>query len=707
MTNWESLKLPEYIVKAISDCNLQSPTPIQVKAIPPALHGSFDILGSAPTGSGKTLAFGIPLITKIFRIKRLENQTCDGESTTSQREHERSEVTVHTKSFGKKRKKKDEAKIYLDLDFIEELDVDTGEVRAVHSLGSPVKADNKTLPSVKLPCLARDLNGNRVYGLVLVPTRELAIQVSLHIRALTRYIDCIRIETIVGGISVDKQLRLLQRCPDILVATPGRLWHFIQQGEPHVLTLHNVNVVVVDEADRMIEANHFDDLRAIFDWLHSESSTNNQDEENNNIPRSENKSKHKRKYKLVENSDNSYMIKIQRQTLIFSATLTFVHNGALKPGTGSRNHKLLLNNKSVMTKKLKLAALREMFGLKKSAKIIDLSSNQPNNQLAANNSPLYQSTCPDGLSESRLLCPNQPCKDIRLFWFIAFGRHFTSNHSNQRCLIFLNSKSGVRRLAGVLRQLLSSGAFVVSGYPSPQYVNVLHADMIQKQRLRSLERFQADPNGILLASDVAARGLDLASSDVVNETTGVSWVIHFDVPRTAELYIHRSGRTARANRQGTSVLFISPNEIVLWRRIAVSLQRTNPELNDFSIQPTNIQLTVCEQIVNLAKQIDVEEHRNSRKIANDNWFTKAAKDANILLDDDDDDKSGDEENSGKRKQLKKTFDNIKVLKLQLRQLVDFSRRKLLKEINGQRENFHPSSIKTLSKVKLIKKLSAQ
>ncbi|TNN05098.1 ATP-dependent RNA helicase DDX24 isoform 1 [Schistosoma japonicum] len=210
MTNWESLKLPEYIVKALSDCNLQSPTPIQVKAIPPALHDSFDILGSAPTGSGKTLAFGIPLITKIFRIKRLENQTCDEESTTSQREHERSEVTVHTKPFGKKRKKKDEAKIYSDLDFIEELDVDTGEVRAVHSLSSPVKADNKTLPSVKLPCLARNSNGNRVYGLVLVPTRELAIQVSQHIRALTRYIDCIRIETIVGGISVDKQLRLLQ-----------------------------------------------------------------------------------------------------------------------------------------------------------------------------------------------------------------------------------------------------------------------------------------------------------------------------------------------------------------------------------------------------------------------------------------------------------------------------------------------------------------
>ncbi|KAK4468461.1 hypothetical protein MN116_007665, partial [Schistosoma mekongi] len=665
MTNWESLKLPQYIVKAINDCNLQSPTPIQIKAIPPALHDSFDIIGSAPTGSGKTLAFGIPLVTKIFRIKSSESQTCDGESKTnneiSQREHD---VTVHTRPLGRKWKKEKKDNIFSGLDFIEELDVDTGEVRAVHSLDSPVKADIKTLPSVK-PCLALNSNGSRVYGLVLVPTRELAIQVSQHIRALTRYVDCIRIETIVGGISVDKQLRLLQRCPDILVATPGRLWHFIQQGEPHVLTLHNVNVVVVDEADRMTEANHFEDLRAIFDWLYSGSSTSNKGEETENIPHLEDKSKHKRKYKLVENSENSHMIKVQRQTLIFSATLTFVHNGALKPGTGSINHKLLLNNKSIMTKKLKLAALREIFGLKKSAKIIDLSSNHPINPLAPNNSPLHQSTCPDGLSETRLLCPNQPCKDIRLFWFIAFGRHFASKHSNQRCLIFLNSKSGVRRLAGVLRQLISSGAFLVSGYPSPQYINVLHADMIQKQRLRSLERFQADPNGILLASDVAARGLDLASSDIVNETTGISWVIHFDVPRTAELYIHRSGRTARANRQGTSLLFLSPNEIVLWHRIAVSLQRTNPELNDFSIQPTNIQLTVCEQIVNLAKHIDVEEHRNFRKIANDNWFTKAAKDANILLDDDDN-KSGDEENNGK-KPLKKTFDNIRVLKLQLRQ----------------------------------------
>ncbi|CAH8547530.1 unnamed protein product [Schistosoma turkestanicum] len=710
---WDSLNLPEYIVKAISDCGLKNPTPIQTKAIPPALHSFSDVLGSAPTGSGKTLAFGIPLVSKVFSLKSLENQTCKEKSETdSVIDEQKCEVTSYTKPCGKKRKKQKEAEIYSALDVIEELDVNTGEIRAVHSLGDPITVDSEALPIIEPVCSTP----NRVYGLVLVPTRELAIQVTQHIRALTRYVDCIRIETIVGGISVDKQLRLLRRCPDILVATPGRLWHFIQQGEPHVLTLHNVNVVVVDEADRMIEANHFDDLRSIFNWLHSTSNCNNEDiEEQENVDNIQGKNSKKtpinlkRKHKLTENLNHSTnLIQTQRQTLIFSATLTFVHHGALKPGTGSKKHKLLSNNKGTMTKKIKLAVLREMFGLKKSAVIIDLSSNNSTKQSTSNSSLDCQSTCPDSLSECRLLCPNQASKDIRLFWFIAFGRHLeSSKSSNRRCLIFLNSKSGVRRLAGVLRQLLNSNAFLVSGYPSLQHINVLHADMIQKQRLRALERFQADSNGILLASDVAARGLDLASNDENNimETSGISWVIHFDVPRTAELYIHRSGRTARANRHGTSLLFISPNEIVHWHRIAVSLQRTNPELDDFHIQPTTVQLTISEQIVKLAKQIDIEEHRNSRQIANNNWFAKAAKDANILLDDDKDhsNKSSDDENNHRKKKnsLKKKSDSTKTLKLELHQLINLSRGKLQKITNGQMKCFQ-RPIQTLSKVKLLK-----
>ncbi|CAH8592978.1 unnamed protein product [Heterobilharzia americana] len=547
-------------------------------------------------------------------------------------------------------------------------------------------------------------------GLFWFLLEKLAIQVTQHLRALTKHINCIRIETIVGGISVDKQLRLLQRCPDILVATPGRLWYFIQQEEPHVLTLHNVNIIVIDEADRMIEANHFNDLRAIFDWLHTKSSGNNHiaNKEDTTVTLDNSKKiiNVKRKRKTVQNTNNSCIIDVQRQTLVFSATLTFVHTNAMKPGTGFKNHKLLSRNKSTMTPKIKLAMLREMFGLRKSVKVIDLSSSHPVDQTNSNLSSDCQPVCPDSLSEFRLLCPSQPSKDIRLFWFITFGRHLALSSSedgytpiklsNQRCLIFLNSKSGVRRLAGVLRQLLNSNAFCVSGYPPLQHINVLHADMVQKQRLRALERFQADQNGILLASDVAARGLDLASNDVIG-SNGVSWVVHFDVPHTAELYIHRSGRTARANRHGTSLLFISPKEIVHWRRIAISLKRSNPELEDFIVQPTNINLTICEQIVQLAKQIDIQEHRNSRTAANDNWFTKAAKDANILLDDE----SEDEEFNGKRNSSKKNSDDTKPLKSQLRQLIVVSRGKLVKPTSGQTK-YLDSSIQTLSKLKLLK-----
>nr|CAH8865858.1 unnamed protein product [Trichobilharzia regenti] len=613
---------------------------------------------------------------------------------------------------------------------IEELDADTGEVRAMHSLASVSTTCPETLESTEPPVsLSVQMKANRVYGLVLVPTRELAIQVSQHLRMLTRYINCIRIETIMGGISIDKQLRLLQRCPDILVATPGRLWHFIQQDEPHILTLPNVSVVVIDEADRMIEANHFDDLRAIFDWLHSGGSMssdacgsvndegNNEEEEAVEFENSNKKTKNLKRKSVDDSANNA---PIDRQTLVFSATLTFVHGGALKPGSGSKKHKMLSGNKSNMTKKIKLALLREMFGLRKSVQVIDLSSSSsPNSQLNQKASTggqhsQQQPACPDGLCESRLLCPNQESKDNRLFWFITFGRQLASaclpvKLSNQRCLIFLNSKSGVRRLAGVLRQLVESDAFSVGGYSSSvKHISVLHADMIQKQRLRALERFQADPNGILLASDVAARGLDLASKDTTDETSGVSWVIHFDVPHTAELYIHRSGRTARANRQGTSLLFISPNEIIRWHKIAVSLKRNNPELEDFAVQPSNIHLTICEQIVHLAKQIDIQVHRNSRKTANENWFAKAAKDANILLDDNN---SGDSDSEGgrgysekKKSKKKKNSDDTKPLKLQLRQLIHASRDKLLKNTNGQLQQPVYGKLQTLSKVKLLKEV---
>jgi ATP-dependent RNA helicase DDX24/MAK5 len=147
------------------------------------------------------------------------------------------------------------------------------------------------------------------------------------------------------------------------------------------------------------------------------------------------------------------------------------------------------------------------------------------------------------LTECRILC-KQDEKDFYLYYFLQ--RH------TGRTLVFCNSITAVKRLASVY-----------------QYLNcdcgTLHGKMIQKQRLKNLERFTANPNGILIATDVAARGLDIPN---------VKHVIHYQVPKTTENYVHRSGRTARANNEGIAVLMMEPKEVRDYVRLHQNLGRS-------------------------------------------------------------------------------------------------------------------------------------
>ncbi|KAG5448182.1 ATP-dependent RNA helicase ddx24 [Clonorchis sinensis] len=698
MEVWRNLFVPEDIITALGKLNFTTPTPIQLCVLPSAIRDRSDISGAAPTGSGKTLAFGIPLLVHVRDVKDRESgvaqdNECADSISNPRKKRSRSVSDVlfdasrdenfhdQPRMKPKKRKRFKEVgftdDVYSHMDFVEELDVDTGEVRALHSLLDDVseqiaKEDRERFTSSEKPSSSLT---NRVYGLVLLPTRELALQVHQHLRALAEFMDRPpRIEVIVGGISLQKQERLLRYNPDILVATPGRLWHFIQQGHPHVCTLRTMNILVVDEADRLLEANHFEDLRQLFNWLNKHTASD--------------PTKQRRK----------------RQTLLFSATLAFVHQGAVKPGARSKQNKRPAAA-NTLTKQLKLGALRDLLGMSQRAKVFDLSSADELHQTgdSENASGLV---LPVGLREMRLLCPDQPSKDIRLFWFLAFGRHH-SDMDNQRCLIFLNSKAGVRRLAGVLRQLVSVNAFSVGSRSGMQNVNILHADMMQKQRFRALERFQADRYGILLASDVAARGLDLATMDGSN-ASGVAWVVHFEVPRTAELYIHRRGRTARANRFGTSLLFVCPEEMPLWRRLAISLKRTDPDLPDLASEPSHFQLVACEKIVSLAKQLDLAEHSAVRRAANEDWFRQVAKEVDIELDSDFEQKDDPDEvctrknnklKSHKRRQIRKQLSGLRNT---LSQLVADCRRSL------EKKPTLPSSVQCTSKRLIrqqLKKLS--
>lgn len=148
------------------------------------------------------------------------------------------------------------------------------------------------------------------------------------------------------------------------------------------------------------------------------------------------------------------------------------------------------------------------------------------------------------LSHWKILCPSQEDKDIRLFWFMK--------HHPGRTIVFANSKNAVRRLSSVLQTL---------GMPAKS----LMADMQQKMRLKKLESFGRIENGLLIASDVAARGLDIPRVD---------FVIHFDVAHTAETHLHRSGRTARAANPGHSVIMMSPGEVAQFNKLLFSLKKT-------------------------------------------------------------------------------------------------------------------------------------
>ena len=148
----------------------------------------------------------------------------------------------------------------------------------------------------------------------------------------------------------------------------------------------------------------------------------------------------------------------------------------------------------------------------------------------------------DRLFESKIFCPVNE-KDIYMYYF--------SCKYAGRTLVFANSIDCVRRLTNLFRLLKKN----------PLH---LHANMNQKMRLKNLEKFNASENSLLIASDVAARGLDIP---------GVMHVIHYQVPRSAEIYVHRSGRTARTKNEGLSVMLVAPEEINLYRKILQTFKK--------------------------------------------------------------------------------------------------------------------------------------
>nr|VZI06745.1 unnamed protein product [Spirometra erinaceieuropaei] len=672
---WKSLLISDDILKAIEDLKFEEPTPIQQQVLTLAIRDYADILGSAPTGSGKTLAFGVPLLMRVREAKvKLETsvkskgpEPCFSEKTVPppsqpSKKSKKLQNMLDAQLTPAERKRK---MIFSQLGMIEELDPDTLKVKKVHDASAGKIPEKNAVVTQKLPnesqTSAVGEMPHGILGLVILPTRELALQVADHLRQLAKYMQpAIVIQALVGGIAIQKQARLLKRQPDVVVATPGRLWEFLQQEHPYVMTLEAARVVVFDEADRLVESNHFADLRPILNFLrfgrpHKAGAIGQEQPQ-------QQQSNHRKRGKAggVETPASKDVARaaVRRQTFVFSATLTFVHKNAMMPGMRAGANKAGgKQGGQKMDVSSKLGFLRNMLGLSAKTKVADLSTEQPTlpessaaSSLDADKVGTKVSTAPSaaptpaaravvsgrlgpsGLSEFRLTCRTQADKDILLLWFLLRGRRQLTcgggaNSDGGRCLVFLNSKSAVRRLAGVLRQCVHTGALGSA-------VNVLHADMVQKQRLRSVERFQACPSGIVLATDVAARGLDFTGT---KDAGGVSWVVHFDVPRTAEVYIHRCGRTARAQRRGVSILLMEPSENVRWYKVAQSLNSSASvpaDLPDLEPGPSSEELSDCSQIARLMRDLDQAEHTASKKTAEREWFKRSAAEADIILDSD-------------------------------------------------------------------------
>ncbi|KNA24622.1 hypothetical protein SOVF_013960 [Spinacia oleracea] len=432
-----------------------------------------------------------------------------------------------------------------------------------------------------------------IRALIITPTRELALQVTDHLKAAATSTN-FRVVAIVGGMSTEKQERLLKERPEIVVGTPGRLWELMSGGEKHLVELHSLSFFVLDEADRMIENGHFQELRSIIDLLPGTSGVTE---------------KH---FQDVQNCTTiSNFQRKKRQTFVFSATIALSRDFRKKLKRGS------LKSKHSATDGLSsLEALSERAGMKPDAAVFDLTS---------------ESIMTSNLEESFLECSEED-KDAYLYYILCV-------HGQGQTIVFCSSITALRHVAALLRTLNIS-------------VCVLHGEMQQRARLKALDRFRENKNGILVASDGAARGLDIP---------GVRTVIHYQLPHAAEVYVHRSGRTARGNTDGCSLLLVSSNERSKFASLCKSFGKDT--LQRFPI--VNSYMPEVRKRLSLACQIDKISRRDSKEKANKSWFKRNAESIGLDVEDND----SEEERVNKCRQKKTSSLQMKKLQQELNTLL--------------------------------------
>jgi ATP-dependent RNA helicase RhlE len=360
------------VLKALAAKSYETPTPIQLKAIPPVLAGR-DLLGIAQTGTGKTCAFATPILDRL---------------------------TLH----------------------------------------------------------ARRANPRTCRALVLSPTRELATQIEESFRTYGRFLK-LTSTVVFGGVPINRQIRQLQNGVDVVVATPGRLLDLINQ---RALSLAELEIFVLDEADQMLDMGFIHDIRKIVAML----------------PKA-------------------------RQSLFFSATMP-----------------------------------REMADI--AGKIL---------RDPAHVAVTPAATTVDKVEQKVIFCDTRSKQ--------ALLHKLLEDNSISRALVFSRTKHGANRIVQHLD---------AAGIPA----DAIHGNKSQPQRERALAAFREGQSRLLVATDIAARGIDV---------DGVTHVINFDLPNVPESYVHRIGRTARAGADGIAISFCDREERAYLRDIERLTRQRVPVLD--------------------------------------------------------------------------------------------------------------------------------
>ncbi|KII87625.1 hypothetical protein PLICRDRAFT_124996 [Plicaturopsis crispa FD-325 SS-3] len=560
LPNWHTHtpSLHPSLFKYLHASHFTSPTPIQSRAVPAALSGK-DVVGVAETGSGKTLAYGLPILHHLL-------SRAHAQPPPKTRRPVRALILAPTRELA--------------------LQVSSHLNACLNPPATTVKTEDEevTIRSKKGNGKKKNSGKGKDKAEPVKPTTPPLVSVA----------------AIVGGMSTQKQRRILDRGVDVLVATPGRLWDILEEDGELARELKHLKFLVLDEADRMVEAGHFAELDNIL-RLTLRQSTEDEIEPD-----------------FGDDSDSAGAgaDADELQTSVFSATLSKDLQRNLKkhlrPKSGHRKRK----EKPAST--LDDLLLRLDFR-DPDPEVIDIS---PEGGVVSS------------LKESKIECLGTD-KDVYLYYFLL--------RYPGRSLVFLSSIDGIRRLMPLM-ELLN-----INAYP-------LHSQLEQRQRLKNLDRFKTTPNAVLLATDIAARGLDIPAVD---------HVIHYQIPRTADAYVHRNGRTARAQRRGFSMLMTGPDERRLVRSLLGSLDRQDTDIPE--MVPELSMLDKLKVRVQLARKIDQAQHKIKKENHDRNWMKEAAEAMELELGSD---LNSDSDDDGPSKQKRKgKAAKTAGLKNQLKQLL--------------------------------------